>query len=759
MRKLRAIALIAAAALLSAAAPALAGPPSSSQEKAPEVVAATHEETVTLRRVTSIAGSGGEIRLEGSALQGTQLYVFVERVGRIYRLADSDPPELFFDVAATIEQATDRSLNTSGGHSGMRGLAFHPDFTENGRFYTSVMESRPVDPAGHHYLSDVASPITTDSVLIEWTYDFATRAVDPGSYREVFRVGIPVYDHPIKQISFNPFSAVGDEDYGLLYVAHGDGSVQSASSGGGQGNDARGKILRVDPLATGELPYRVPATNPFVGVSSMLDEVFSLGHRNPHTLSFGRDRAGEPYLIAGEAGRDNAEEINLITAGSDYGWSQREGTFVHLNDQVGVGTGVAPLPDNEAEFGFTYPAVQMLHNGAIGESVTGEAIAGGFLVDNGSTLSGRYFYSEFVRGRLFYSNFDEMTAAVTELSVGTPGRSLPSDLTQAEIHEPHILFDHDDDPSSPPLERDDLLDVLDDEASYDGSGRADIRFGQGAAGELYIFSKRNGWIYVVEESIPPSAEQGSSDSCPVAFAYTRQGTGILLIDGHGRLHAAETQPDLVNSSVALGDDETVVSLAPTHTGLGAQVVTSIGRSISTGDASALGDVSHLSLNAPIVASRSAGISGYYMLAGDGGVFSIGGSAFHGSTGGLRLNSPVTSMMLTSEGYRLAAGDGGVFAFNASFRGSMGGIPLNEAVVGIDGTDDGYWLAARDGGIFSFGLPFFGSLGATDVESPVIDFAAMRDGSGYSMLVADGRLFHFGLAQRWFGSVSQPVVCG
>ena len=66
---------------------------------------------------------------------------------------------------------------------------------------------------------------------IVWTYDNESGQVDPTSYREMFRVGMHVYDHPIKGIVFNPYAKLGDEDYGLLYIGHGDGSLQSAIAG------------------------------------------------------------------------------------------------------------------------------------------------------------------------------------------------------------------------------------------------------------------------------------------------------------------------------------------------------------------------------------------------------------------------------------------------------------------------------------------------------------------------------------------------
>ncbi len=455
--------------------------------------------------------NGAPPRLNAMATLGERLFVVEERDGLIYELiAEQDPAqarrvELFFDVGAAIELATPRSLDRSNAfHGGLRSLAFHPDFAQNGRLYVSAMETRPTNPGDHRYLSDVADPVEADSVLLEFTVDAQSGSVNPFSYREVFRVGMPFYDHPIKQIAFDPFAAPGSSEWGVLYVAHGDGSVQSAVTGGGQNNDALGKVLRIDPLEAGAVPYSVPADNPFVAVDWMLDEVWSYGHRNPHNLSFARGRAGVSVLIAAEPGRDNVEEINLVRRGGDYGWPQREGTFVHL-ESGGVVTGVAPLPSNEATFGFTYPAAQYGHDAEVGSFFNGVSVAGGYTVANGSDLSGHYFFADFPRtGTLFHASLDDLEGATTELTADDPSNDDPGDLTQASIGVASILLDHDRDPVTPPLSRASLFDVFDDEPTHE-TARADVRFGQGPGGELYITSKRNNTVYLVTNSVAPDS--------------------------------------------------------------------------------------------------------------------------------------------------------------------------------------------------------------------------------------------------------------
>ena len=451
--------------------------------------------------------TGRSARMIGMTTQGDRNFVYEERDGHIYELVTGNNGQtstrLFFDVGDAVTANTGRKLNTSNiAHGGLKGVAFHPNFANNGKFYTSQMEDRPSNPGQFNYLSDVSNPIQADSVVAEWTYNFNSNRVRSNSYREVLRIGMPVFDHPIKEISFNPLAARGSEDYGLLYVTHGDGSVQSATAGGGLKKDALGKILRINPLKSGNQAYSVPGSNPFVGDNRMLDEVYSLGHRNPHTISFARDSSGNNRIIVGEAGRDNIEEINLIEAGGNYGWSEREGTFVHVQSGGGIIEGLEPLPADEASKGYVYPAAQWGHEGPIGAGFVGQAVAGGYVGRPGSAIAGQYLFGDFAKsGQIYHSRLSELISSVTTLNPNDPSRDEPTELTQAQIGKVKIRFDHDNNPNTAALVRNTMLDVLKLEGSYDGSGRADIRFGQGSNGEIYITNKRNGHLYRVTSSI------------------------------------------------------------------------------------------------------------------------------------------------------------------------------------------------------------------------------------------------------------------
>ena len=159
--------------------------------------------------------------------------------------------------------------------------------------------------------------------------------------------------------------------------------------------------------------------------------------------------------------------------------------------------------------------------------------------------------------------------------------------------------------------------------------------------------------------------------------------------------------------------------------------------------------------------------GYWLLGGDGGVFSFGDAGFYGSTGGIRLNRPAVAMAASGDGkgYWFAATDGGVFTFgSASFFGSTGGITLNQPIVGMAATPtgQGYWLVARDGGIFAFGdAGFHGSTGAMTLAQPIVGMAATPTGRGYWLVARDGGIFAFGdagfLGSTGAGPVPSPVA--
>ena len=151
------------------------------------------------------------------------------------------------------------------------------------------------------------------------------------------------------------------------------------------------------------------------------------------------------------------------------------------------------------------------------------------------------------------------------------------------------------------------------------------------------------------------------------------------------------------------------------------------------------------LRAPIVGAATApGKAGLWLVASDGGVFTVGGASFHGSAAALSLASPVVGMAAspTGGGYWLAAADGGVFAYgDARFFGSRAGKLLNAQVAGIAASPSGggYQLVAADGGVFEFGNAPCYCTHLDDHRAPVVGIAEAL-GDGYWLVGADGGIF-------------------
>lgn len=421
--------------------------------------------------------NGVPSRINSFTTHARNFYVCTETSGGlIYKISPSGKVSRFFDVAAAIRKSTGRAMSFSNSvHGGLRSVAFHPQFQKNGLFYVSAMEERPSDPSKVQYLADPKDTASADSVVIEWKYNHKKRVVDDMSYRQVLRIGIRVFNHPIKQILFRG---------NLLYIAHGDASRLTPMEGGGQRNDPYGKILRINPLKRGSLPYTIPSSNPFQN-SSRLGEIYAFGFRNPHNLCFSKSNE----LFVTDIGRDNAEEINIVKAGKNYGWSEREGPWVH-KATGGTISGVGALPKNDARFGYIYP-VAFVGHAVFKEDKVG--LAGSCPIENGSLLNNVMLYSNFPDGDMYYSFLKGMRNAVTK------GR--PSKLSQTATYRARLFFDHDGNENTEAIRVGNFLELVRMDRRFGGETRADIRFGQGPSGEIYITCKKNGRVYTVTSSM------------------------------------------------------------------------------------------------------------------------------------------------------------------------------------------------------------------------------------------------------------------
>ncbi|MEQ8847664.1 MAG: PQQ-dependent sugar dehydrogenase [Botrimarina sp.] len=459
---------------------------------------------------------------------GDRLHVVTEN-GVVFALAagadGAAQPEPWFDAREAVESATGRRFVFDGrGQRGLQSLAFHPGFDDPssrgyGKLYTTYLEERPDDTGAHRYLGpDDLGGESIDGVLAEWTYDHESGEVEPASRRELFRVQMPEYDHPIKLAQFNPHAEPDGDDYGLLYVTHGDSNVKHSPDDDAQHLDnALGKMLRIDPLETDSAPYGVPASNPFADApdARALREIYAYGFRNPHTFSFHRDSSNAVHLLVGDIGRNNIEEVDLVVPGGNYGWPEREGTFAHRqappgSENAGYLTGVSPIPDDEPAGRYRYPVAQYDHDAPRGVPSSGNAIATGAVVRSrrNRQLHNQFLFTDFstVRGasvregEVFACDLDDMLSAVTTLGDPDSPPSESDRLRQAAVSKVRLWLDHDLDPTTPPQVFDGFVDLL-------ATPRTDVRIGVGPSGEVYFSSKQNGAIYLATDTLPQSKRE------------------------------------------------------------------------------------------------------------------------------------------------------------------------------------------------------------------------------------------------------------
>lgn len=263
----------------------------------------------------------------------------------------------------TVNAAPFLSIGTlveSGGERGLLGLAFHPNFTANRKFYVN-------------YTRRNAGQLQT--VIAEYLVSAANpNQADTATERILLTLDQPFQNHNGGQLAFGPD--------GFLYIGLGDGGGSGDPQGNAQ-NPQRllGKILRIDISATSPgKQYGIPASNPFANGASGAPEVYAYGLRNPWRFSFD---AATSRLFVADVGEGAFEEIDIVESGKNYGWPIMEG--MHCFDAQTC---------NQA--GLTAPIVEYGH----GE---GESVTGGF-VYRGSAISGLvgvYVVADFINGRIW----------------------------------------------------------------------------------------------------------------------------------------------------------------------------------------------------------------------------------------------------------------------------------------------------------------------------------------------------------------------
>jgi glucose/arabinose dehydrogenase len=304
--------------------------------------------------------------------------VFVaEQHGAIHVLnnkQDVAESKMFLDIRDRV------SYKDSENEEGLLGMAFHPNFKENGEVYV--------------YYSAQDPPRTSVISRFRVSADDANRA-DAATEEQLLVIDQPFWNHNGGTIAFGPD--------GYLYIGLGDGGAGNDPYGNAQNLGVLlGSILRIDVDRKGAdgAAYAIPADNPFVDRDGARPEIYAYGLRNVWRLAFDAETG---VLWCGDVGQNLWEEISLIEKGGNYGWNRRES--MHAFGSQGAG------PNDK----MIEPIWEYDHQ--VGKSITGGSVYRGSRV---AELAGKYIYADYVSGKIYALDYDAASGAVKNYRVPSP---------------------------------------------------------------------------------------------------------------------------------------------------------------------------------------------------------------------------------------------------------------------------------------------------------------------------------------------------
>ena len=290
------------------------------------------------------------------ALPGSrETFLAVQQTGRVWRMDRSDgifSKSLFADFSAEVY--------SQRGPNGLLGLAFHPKFGGNRKYYLK------------HQVFE-GGQIATALVERRATVDGRADSGEPS--RRLLTIPCVTQNHTGGCIAFGPD--------GMLYLGMGDTGPQQDPNGHGQ--DLRqllGKMLRIDvDHRDGDLPYAIPVDNPFRGRADARSEIWAFGFREPWRFSF--DRANGDLWV-GDVGQDRVEEVAIVRRGENHGWNVYEG--------------FEPFSNQRKLEGAVYAPPVAAYKRRYGNSVTGGFVYRG---DQASSFYGVYVFGDFTSRRIW----------------------------------------------------------------------------------------------------------------------------------------------------------------------------------------------------------------------------------------------------------------------------------------------------------------------------------------------------------------------
>lgn len=322
-----------------------------------------------------LSGLNSPVDLQNAADGSGRLFV-VEQQGQIRIVSNNSlVPTPFLDITSLVD---------FGGEKGLLGLAFHPAYTQNRRFFVN-------------YDRVVSGQMQT--VIAEFQTSASNpNQADPNSQRILFTVNQPFPNHKGGQLAFGPD--------GFLYIGLGDGGSAGDPLGNAQNRQVLlGKMLRIDVDHTSPgLQYAIPSDNPFLnGVDR--GEVWAYGLRNPWRFSFD---VPSGRLFVADVGQDKFEEIDILQKGGNFGWNIMEGLHCFK-------------PSSGCNMtGLILPITEYDHS-------QGDAVIGGYVYRGPAIprLSGTYLFSDFESGTI-WGLTENSTGQWTRSQLIAGGRNISS---------------------------------------------------------------------------------------------------------------------------------------------------------------------------------------------------------------------------------------------------------------------------------------------------------------------------------------------
>jgi glucose/arabinose dehydrogenase len=297
----------------------------------------------------------------------TNLMYIVQQTGEI--LIKNDATTLFLDLSKHI------TIKPMPDERGLLGMAFDPDYSNNGFFYVSYVDTE-------NY-----------SVVSRFKVSNNKLKADINSEKKLFYFKQPFNNHNGGHLEFSPV-----DNY--LYISFGDGGKFGDPFNHAQNKgNYFGKILRID--TNSENGYNIPPDNPFYGSKYEKEEIWAYGLRNPWRFSFD---AINGNMFIGDVGQDSWEEINYLefdSAGLNFGWNITEGNHCYSNPECDQRMYIEPMLEYPSDAAYWKSMMGLKEKNITGCSVTGGYIYRGEKV---KPLYGLYIFSDFCSGKIWSFN-------------------------------------------------------------------------------------------------------------------------------------------------------------------------------------------------------------------------------------------------------------------------------------------------------------------------------------------------------------------